>query len=323
MGLVRPIVARLVVAIGLTAAVSGLLFLAVEVLPGDAATAILGANATPERVEALQAELNLDRSPLVRYGEWISGVVRGDLGRSVTSGRSAWDVIDIPLRNSLVLGGAALVAMAAAALVIGTAAGRRPGSTIDRGLTTATSLIVSIPDFVVGTVLITVVASWLGLLPAVSLVTLNETPWDAEILALPVVTLMLVGGSYGARLVRAVVADASAAPHVEAARLAGLPEHRVLRRHLLPGVAGPIAQVVASLVPYAVGGAIVVERLFGYPGLGSLFAEQLAARDVVVVEAIGLLLTLVVIGALFLADAVGIVADPRARRAGSVGEGVS
>ena len=313
MAVLARVGSRLVVAAGLTLAVSALLFAAVEVMPGDAATAILGANATTERVEALRSELRLDESPVARYGDWVGGVLTGDLGHSITSGRPAWAVMATPLRNTLVLGGSAAVMMSGVAIVAGTAAGRRPGSTVDRTLTALASLAVSTPDFVLGTVLITIVASWLDLLPAVSLVTANESPWDARILVLPVATMSLAGGAYGARLVRAVVADATDSPHVEAARLAGLAERRVLARHLLPGVVGPIAQVIASLVPYAIGGAIVVERLFGYPGLGSLFVEQLGARDVVVVEAIGLLLTVVVVAALFLADAIGIVADPRAR----------
>lgn len=316
MALLRLLVGRLALAIVLAVIVSGLLFAAVEVLPGDAATAILGPNATPERAEALRAELDLDAPVVERYLRWAGGVVTGDLGSSVTSGRSTWDTISAPLRNSLVLGGSSVIAMGAVAIVVGTVAGRRPGSGVDRGLTAITSLVASTPDFVLGTVLIAIVTSWLGVLPAVSLIPLGGAPWDAPtILVLPVATMAVVGGSYGARLVRAVVVDASATQHVEAARLAGLSERVVVFRHLLPGVAGPITQVIAALVPYAVGGTIVVERLFGYPGIGSAFATQLAARDVVVIEAIGLLLTLAVIASLFLADSIGILTDPRRRRA--------
>ncbi|MFN3220085.1 MAG: ABC transporter permease [Acidimicrobiales bacterium] len=314
MGILRPIGIRLAIAIAMAIAASAMLFTAVEVLPGDAATTILGPNATPERAEALRTQLRLDEPAHERYGRWLAGVASGDLGESVISGRSAWETISTPLRNSAVLGIAAMAAMAIAAVALGVAAGHRPGSSLDRALTAGTSLAASVPDFVLGTLLVAVLASWLDLLPAVSLVGPGAAPWDEPaILLLPVATMTLVGGAYGARLVRAVVADASQSAHVESARLAGLAESRVLSRHLLPGVAGPIAQVLAAMVPFVVGGTIVVERLFGYPGLGSAFVAQLAARDVVVVEAIGLLLTAVVIVALFTADSIGVLTDPRRR----------
>ncbi len=184
----------------------------------------------------------------------------------------------------------------------------------DRLTTTATSATAAVPDFVLGGLMIAAFATWLDLFPAVSLVPVGSSPLDEPaILVLPAATLAVVGGSFGARLIRAVVADAVATPHVDAAIVAGLPERRVIVRHLLPTVIAPVAQVLASLVPYAVGGAIVVERLFGYPGIGSALVDQLAARDVTVVEAIGLLLTAVVLVALLLADIVGAAADPRRR----------
>ncbi|MFV0526501.1 MAG: ABC transporter permease [Acidimicrobiales bacterium] len=313
--MLRAVGTRLLVALGMTLAVSALLFATVELLPGDAAVAILGANATPERVEALQTELRLDDPAVVRYLRWIGGIVTGDLGNSIVSGRPAWSVIATPARNSLVLGTGAVLAMAITALGVGVSAGRRPGAGVDRALSAAASLTASTPDFVIGTVLIIVAASWLEVLPAVSLVKVGEAPWeDPAILVLPILTLALVGGGYGARLIRAIVADAAGSPHVEAAELAGVEPRRVVTRHLLPSVFGPIAQVLASLVPYALGGTIVVERLFGYPGLGSLFTSQLAARDVVIVEAVGLLVAVVAIAALLVADTVDVVADPRNRR---------
>ncbi|MEO1057518.1 MAG: ABC transporter permease [Actinomycetota bacterium] len=316
MSLGRFIAARFVAMVGVALAVSIVLFAAVEWLPGDAATRILGQNATPERVEALREQLRLDEGPVQRYFAWLWGVLQGDFGTSVVNQQPVWSVISTPLRNSLVLGAIAFCAMSLIAVGLGVLAGRRPGGRADRITSAITSSIASVPDFVLGGVLIAVFASWLGLLPSVSLVPVGSSPWsDPTVLILPAATLAVFGGAFGARLIRAVVADAASSPHVEAALLAGVPERRVVMRHLLPTVVGPTAQVLASIVPYVVGGAIVVEQLFGYPGIGAALIGHLAARDVTVVEAIGMLLTIVVLGALFAADVVGAAADPRRRGA--------
>ncbi len=315
MTLARFAATRVLAALGVALLVSMVLFAAVELLPGDAATSILGQNATPERVEALRAELRLDDNPVSRYVSWIGDLAQGDPGISVVSQRSVWSVIATSSRNSLLLGVFGLTAMTFVAVGLGVVSGRRPGGMADRLTTTATSAVAAVPDFVLGGLLIAAFATWFHLLPAVSLVPVGTSPLDDPIiLVLPVVTLAVVGGSFGARLVRAVVADADATPHVDAAVLAGLPERQVIVRHLLPTVVAPIVQVLASLVPYAVGGTIVVERLFGYPGIGAALVSHLAARDVTVVEAIGLLLTAVVLAALLIADVIGAAADPRRRR---------
>ena len=314
MSVARFAATRLAVFAAIALAVSVVVFAAVELLPGDAATNILGQNATPDRVDELRAQLRLDDGPVERYLAWLGGVVQGDFGDSVVSGRPVWSVIATPVRNSLWLAAVTFPVMAVIAVGLGVLAGRRPGTRADRATTTTTSMLAAIPDFVVGGVLIAVFAAWLGFLPSVSLVPVGESVWsDPTVLVLPAATLALVGGAFGARLIRAVVADASAAPHVDAARLAGLPERRVIGRHLLPSIVGPIAQVLASLVPAVIGGAIVVERLFGYPGVGAALVGHLGARDVTVVEAIGLLLTVVVLAGLFTADLAGALADPRRR----------
>ncbi len=316
MSLGRFIAGRFVAMLGVAFAVSIVLFAAVEWLPGDAATRILGQNATPERVEALRAQLRLDEGPIERYFTWLWGVLQGDFGTSVVTQQPVWSVISTPLRNSLALGAVAFVVMSVIAVGLGVLAGRRPGGRTDRLTSAITSAIASVPDFVLGGVLIAVFASWLGLLPAVSLVPVGSSPWsDPTVLILPAATLGVFGGAFGARLIRAVVADAASSPHVEAAVLAGLPERRVVTRHLLPSIVAPTAQVLASVVPYVVGGAIVIEELFGYPGIGAALIGNLGARDVTVVEAIGMLLTIVVLAALFAADVIGAVADPRRRGA--------
>jgi peptide/nickel transport system permease protein len=171
---------------------------------------------------------------------------------------------------------------------------------------------VAVPEFVIAGLFIALLAFGLGWFPAVSLVPLGGSPLDDPvILVLPVLTVATFAGMFGLRLVRAVVADAAVQPAVEAARLAGVAEHRVIRRHLLPTVIGPIVQVLALIVPFLVGGTVVVERVFGYPGLGSLLVDQINARDVTVVETIGLLMASSVILTFLVAD---VVADTHDRR---------
>lgn len=314
MTLARFAAARLAAMFAIAVVISMVLFAAVELLPGDAATTILGQNATPERLEQVRDQLQLDDSAVERYASWAGGILQGDLGTSVITQRPVWELIETPVRNSIVLASISLAGMAVVAVGLGVLAGFHPGGRADRATTVATSAVAAVPDFVLGGVLVAVFASWLDLFPAVSLIPVGASPWDDPIvLVLPAATLAVVGGSFGARLIRAVAADTSSQPHVEAAILAGLPTRRVVLRHLLPSIIGPVTQVLASLVPFAVGGTIVVERLFGYPGLGAALIGHLGARDVTVVEAIGLLLTVVVLLALFTADLIGAAADPRRR----------
>lgn len=297
--------------------VSAVLFAAVELLPGDVATQILGQNATPERVAALRDELSLDEPAPVRYARWLGGVVRGDLGEAATSDRSVRETIGARLANTAILAGLAFATLAVGAVGLGVLAGRRVGGRLDVGVSTAALAAVSLPEFVVAGLLVSGVALGLGWLPAVSLVPIGGTPLDRpEILVLPVVSLAVVGGAFGARLIRAVVADAGHLPHIEAARLAGLSEAKVVWRHLLPAAAGPVAQVLAFMVPYLVGGTVVVERVFSYPGVGMLLVEQVGQRDAPVVEAIGLLLAAAVVAGFLVADLVGVLTS-LARRTGT------
>lgn len=313
--LAAAVVGRLAVVSLLAVAVSMLLFFAVEVLPGDSAVVILGQNATPERLAALREELHLNDPAIVRYVRWAGGVMRADLGQSIVTQRPVWAVLRLPLQNSLTLAAVAAVLIVVLAVGGGVVAGYWRDSAVDNVISTVSSWCAATPDFVLGTVLVAVGSSWLRWLPAVSLLSVGERPWQTPlILVLPALTLALIGGAFGARLIRAVVADHRDLPHVEAAEFAGVPSLRVLWRHVLPGVIAPIVHVLASLVPYLVGGAIVIERLFGYPGIGTAFVDQLMLRDVVVVEALGLIFVGTVGAALVTADLVQLVVGDRCRR---------
>lgn len=232
--------------------VAAALFTAVEVLPGDPVSRALGQSATPERVAALSAELGMDRPPVVRFSEWLAGAAQGDLGRSAVTRQPIGPIIADRAGNTLLLAGIAIAVIVVVAVVAGLLAGSRPGGRRDTAVSVTSLALLSVPEFVLAGLLIAVFAFGLGWLPAVSVVTAGGGPLDRpDALVLPVTALVLVAGAFATRLVRAAVVEASRASHVEAARLAGVPEWRVLWRHLLPGTVGPIAQVLALLMVLA------------------------------------------------------------------------
>ncbi|PJN39967.1 ABC transporter permease [Streptomyces sp. CB02959] len=317
--LVPPAVAcgrRLAGAAATLLAASAVLFAAAEVLPGDAAASALGGSATAGQLTQLRAQLGLDRPLVVRYADWIGAALGGDLGRSTADGRPVRAIIAGPLADTLLLVGLCAALTVLLALAVGLAAGLRPGGRLDRVLSGGAVVLVSLPQFVTAGILVLVCASWLGVLPAVSLVPFGASPLARpEVLVLPVAALTLFSAAWASRMVRAAVADAAAAPHVAAARLAGLSERRVVVRHLLPTAAGPCAQVFGWLAGALVGGTAVVEQVFNYPGLSRELVAAVEHHDSAVLEGVGLLMAAAVVGGLVLADLVGMAVDPRLRRA--------
>ena len=304
---------RLTALVATLLAVSIILFAAVEWLPGDPAQQILGINATPERLDVLREQLNLNDPVPVRYGHWLWSTLQGDLGESVRTNQSVEAIIARPALNTAMLALVAFVAITLVALFLAALGGMRDGSRTSTVVSVTTLSAVSVPEFIIAGILISVVGLELGWLPAVSLVPSDGTPLSRPaILVLPVISLSIVGGAYGARLIRAAVADAARMPHVQAARLAGLTESRVLIRHLLPSAVPPSVQVLAFMV----GGAVVVERIFAFPGLGSQLVDRIALRDAPVIEAIGLIQAATVIVGFQVADVVGFLASPERRTAG-------
>ena len=313
---IRALIRRLAAAAGTLFAVSLILFAAGEVTPGDAASASLGANSTPSEVAALRATWGLDRPLPQRYGSWIDGLLHGSLGTSISAGQPVSTVVSRPFAYTAILvtlSGAAAVALA---LTAGVLAGLRPGGRLDRVLSGGAVALVAVPQFVFAGLLVVLLASTLNWLPAVSLVPFGGTPLSQpSILVLPGLALALPAAAWASRLVRATVVDANAAPHVEAARLAGLSPRRVVLRHLLPATVPACAQMFGWLVGALFGATAVVERVFGYPGLSAVLLDAVRSHDSAVLEAVGLLLACFVVAGLLAADLIGMLADPRLRRA--------
>jgi peptide/nickel transport system permease protein len=299
---------------------SFLIFLATNALPGDVAQAVLGKDATPALVSSLRRQLHLNRSLVSRYGSWVQGTLRGDLGESAVAlaqGSTSVPVsglIGTPLRNSVVLGLGTIVLLIPLALLVGTGAAVRAGRTTDYAVSYISLVLGALPEFVLGTFLILLFFSELNLLPPVALVPPGTNPLaHTNALVLPVLTLLGVSLAFSARQVRAGVIEALRQDFVIMARLSGLPERRVLWRYALRNALAPTVQTFAQSIQYLFGGIIIVEALFAYPGIGQLLVQAVSVRDVTEVQGITLVLAAIYIAVNILADLVVVFLVPKLR----------
>ncbi|AYF27036.1 ABC transporter permease [Micromonospora tulbaghiae] len=305
---------RLLATVATLFAVAVVLFAGSEVLPGDAASASLGPDATIEEVAQRRAELGVDRPWPVRFVEWGTAALRLDLGTSTSMHRPVVEVVAEPLAATGLLVGLTAAVTVPLAMGLGLLTGLRPGGRVDRAVSAVAVVAVSIPQFVTAGLLVLVFADLWPLLPAISLPPLGGGPLDRpEILVLPVAALTLFGAAWASRIVRATVIDADAMPHVEAARLAGLPERVVVARHLLPAAAPPCAQTFAWLLSGLFGGTTVVEVVFNYPGLSQTLVAAVRNHDTAVLEGVGLLLAAIILVSFIVADLLVLAVDPRLR----------
>lgn len=289
-----------------TTAACALIFLVLDALPGDAASQRLGAEATAESLAALRTSYGLDRPAWLRLGEWGAGLMRGDLGRTLITGVAIAPALTSALGRTAVLTGLAAVGIAVLGWGGALVCALRPGSRIDRVIRSAALTAICSPEFVVATALVLLFSSTLGWLPAVSLLPPGGDLFARpQVLVLPALTITIVGSATLLRLVRPIVEKESATAHVEAARLAGVSPTRVLVHHLLPGAWAPALQASAMLVPYLVGGTVIVERAFGFPGLGSLLVQAVTTREAGLLLACSLVMVGLTVTAYRLADLAG------------------
>lgn len=314
--LLRFVARRLGVAAITLLVISLLIFLATSVLPGDAATTILGRQATPESLELLRQQLHLDQSAPERYVNWLSGAVTGDFGTSARSSTPVWELIKTGLVNSAILAGFAVLLLIPLSLLLGVLAATRAGRPLDHGISFTSLIANSLPEFVTGTLLILVFAVGLQVLPAVSLVPFGQTPLaDPAILVLPVATLLAAALAWSLRMVRAGMIETLRSHYVEMARLNGYGERRVVLRHALPNGLAPAVQVFALNIQYLVGGIVVTEFLFGYPGLGQTLVEAVSARDIPLVQSATLLIAAIYLLINIVADVLVVLLIPKLRTA--------
>ena len=305
--MLRLILGRIAAGAATLLVASALIFSATQLLPGDLATATLGRDATPAAVKQLRQTLGLDRPAALRYLDWLDGIAHLDLGKSAVNNVRVSSTIAQPLRNSALLVAVTLGLLIPLSLLVGTATALRRGSWFDVGSQLVTVALVALPEFVVGIVLVLAFAIAWPVLPAV---TFQVT---ATGLVLPVATLLMLSLAYTARMVRAGVIDVLSSEYVAMARLKGMPEHSVIRHHVLPNAIGPSLHAFALTAAWLAGGVVIVEYLFAYPGIGRLLIDAVTSRDVPMVEAVSLILAAVYVIGNLLADVATILLTPRLR----------
>lgn len=279
------ILKRLLLSLPTLFAVSVIVFLLVRLAPGDPALVMLGEGADPAAVKAIHAELGLDQPLPAQYLTWAGHALRGDLGVSIITGEPVGDLI---LSRFRLTAAVVLVAMAfatAIAVTLGLLAAWRRGRTLDLAISGAASLILAIPSFWLGLILLLVFGVTLRWLPVVGYVPFAEAPWAAvTFLVLPIVTLTIVETGALTRMMRSSAIDVFRLDYVTHARAKGLPERTVLGRHVLPNAFAPTLTLVGLTLGHLLGGVAVVETVFTLPGLGRLMVDSVLARDYPVVQ---------------------------------------
>jgi peptide/nickel transport system permease protein len=311
------LVRRLVSLAVTLAAVSALIFLVLDILPGDPAAAMLGTSASPETLAALRQALGLDQPALIRYLSWIGGMARGDFGTSYTYGVPVAGLIAERLAVTLPLAVLAVLTSIAIALPLGvTAAARQGGFDVAAGV--VSQICIAVPGFWVGLLSIAVFAVALGGLPAGGFPGWAAGPGPAlKALILPTVALALPQAGVLTRVTRAAVLEVLGEDFVRTARAKGLSRSAALWRHAVPNALVPVVTILGLQFTFLVAGAVLVENVFALPGLGRLAYQALNQRDLVVMQDVVLLFAALVIGVNFLVDIAYLVLDPRlAARAG-------
>jgi len=311
--LVRRLLAVIFVLIVVTFAV----FAVTMILPGTAAVMILGEYGTDEAVAALERRLGLDKSWHIQYFSWVKGILNGDLGQSLRLSLPVTDVVGDAFLNSASLAATALISVTIIAIPLGVLAAMKRGTVADLVIGVFSYIGASMPEFVTATLLLLFLAGpALGLLPAGGFVALGESVGGfASHVILPATTLGLILTAHISRQVRSEMSEVLSSDYIRAARLKGLRERRVIRRHALPNSLAPAVAVISLDVGYLLGGIIVVEEIFAWPGLGRLLIYALENRDLPVIQAITLLLATVYALSNLLSDIIIAILDPRVRYA--------
>ncbi len=310
----RLIVNRLLLGVLTLFAVSVLIFICTQILPGDVASAVLGQGATPEARIVFRKELGFDVPPHLRYWNWLLGALQGDLGVALTNKRVIVDEIMPRLANTLFLAGYAALIAIPLAVGLGIYSAINEGKLSDKLSNILTLVAISMPEFFIAYLLIIAMAVNVDWFPSLSTVVkgmpLSERLYQST---LPAITLTLLVAAHMLRMTRSSVLSIMSTPYIEMAFLKGAKRRRVIIRHALPNAAAPIITVVALNMAYLVVGVVVIEAVFVYPGLGQLMVDAVSKRDVPVIQACGLVFATVFVVLNTLADVLVILVNPRLR----------
>lgn len=294
--------------------VSIVVFGITNLLPGDAAQESLGQAATPEAVAALRVQFGLDQPAPQRYAHWLVQMLKGDAGVSLVNGQAISALIGDRLPSSLVLAGATAAVSVPLALSLGILSAMFRGSRFDRGMNMLAVSLVSVPEFLIATLAVLLFAVKLRWLSALSHTADIQTLGQfLRAYAMPVFTLCCVIVAQMARMTRAAVIDQLRSPYVEMARLKGARPVRIVLKHALPNAIGPIANAVALSLSYLLGGVLIVESIFNYPGIANLMIDAVTTRDIPLVQACAMIFCGAYLLLVMLADICAILSNPRLR----------
>jgi len=292
--------------------VSVIIFLAVSMLPGDAAEAILGQAGTPETIAALRKQLGLDVPAHIRYLNWLGNIFQGNFGVSIGNGRDIGEIIGVRFSNTIFLATFAACIAIPSALILGVLAALYRNSYYDRTINVVTISSISTPEFFVAYILIVFISVKMGWLPSLANIRADTTfLGKLEKTILPAITLTLVCMAHMLRMTRAAIINLLSNAYIEMATLKGMKKFRVIIHHALPNAWAPIVNVVVLNLAYLVVGVVVVEVVFVYPGLGQLMVDAVQRRDMPVVQASCLIFAATYVFLNLVADILSILTNPR------------
>ncbi|MDP7524331.1 MAG: ABC transporter permease [Arenicellales bacterium] len=312
--MVKLIARRLALGVLTIVLVSGIIFVGVQALPGDSCTAYLGRAAQGKRLENCRRDFGLERPVLARYIEWTLGAVRGDFGVSLKGKKPISETVGTRFRNTVILGITASILGVPLAILLGIIAALWRDRLPDLWVSTTAIFAMTIPEFVSSTVLILIFSVWLGWLPGI-VITRPDAPLFEFLsdIILPIVVLAFVMTAHILRMVRTSVIDVLASDYVQMAQLKGVPYWQMVFKHVLPNALLPTINLVALTIAWLLGGTLVIEVVFNYPGLGRLMVQAIFFRDLAMVQAIALILATLYIALNLFADLLTLVANPRLR----------
>ena len=295
--------------------VSALIYGFLEILPGDVATRMLGRTATPETLANLREQLGLNEPALKRYFLWLYNIFQGDFGTALTSKRPITEILAPKIFNTLILSGCAFILYLPLSFITALLQAYYKNKNIDISLSIITLIILSLPDFIIGTIMIIVFVVVFPIFPAISLVgeysDLSE--WFMA-LVMPSITLALVMSVYAVRMLRDNLIEVLDSEYIFMAKLKGLSKSTVLIKHALPNAIIPTLNVTALNLGFLIGGVVIVEKIFTFPGFGNLLIDSIKFRDLPLVEATILIAAAFYIFANLLTDILSIIFNPRLRK---------
>ncbi len=310
--LLRLFVKRLALGLLTLFVVSLVIFLSIELLPGDVAQQVLGQSATPENLAAFRRELGLDQPAFSRYLDWLGGFLQGDLGNSLISGLPISELISERMYNTFFLAGFAALISVPLAVMLGVVSALYRETALDKTINVVALTAISVPEFFVGYILVWLLAVEFALFPSIANLSDGASLGDRIYRTfLPALTLTLIVTAHMMRMTRASLINLLALPYVEMAKLKGASQRRLIVVHALPNAIAPIVTVIAINLAYLIVGVVIVEVVFVYPGMGQLLVDSVAKRDFTVVQTACLIFAATYILFNLASDLISIASNPR------------